>query len=286
MMVAIAGFAILSFAPESLSFTSRGRVPDFHSGILVAGLIASALPVVASLALAGESLKAGSIRVRTPLMAGLLSGLLLLLAIVAGILGAIWSIVTFIEANFDTNVNLDSAFNVNGTSFHDGLRGTVMGAALLGCIAGVHHWGHKIWGRSLDDRLGLFGVLAAAGGGLLWGIGGVVSGFLGQARLPLASSEVKDGVEALNGVSVAGAALMALAALILLANVARTAFGGGSANEPWQGLTLEWATASPPVAGNFAAAPIVTSALPIESGIETLEGTKADTPVEAEGAVV
>ena len=45
--------------------------------------------------------------------------------------------------------------------------------------------------------------------------------------------------------------------------LATTAGGRGSAAEPWTGLTLEWATDSPPPVGNFAKAPVVTSAHPL-----------------------
>jgi heme/copper-type cytochrome/quinol oxidase subunit 1 len=179
VMVALGGLGILSFGVDLLSYSSRGVAPVFDNGVLVVGLIVAALPVLAALALAGESLKTGSFRVRTPLVAGLLGGLVLLLAVVASILGTVWPIVTFIEDVFDTNVTLDSSFDLTATAFHEGIRALVMGAGVLGVIAGVHHWGHKIWGRSLDDRLGLLTTLTAAGGAIVWGIGGVVNGFLG-----------------------------------------------------------------------------------------------------------
>jgi heme/copper-type cytochrome/quinol oxidase subunit 1 len=253
--------------------------------VLVVGLIVAALPVLAALALAGESLKTGSFRVRTPLVAGLLGGLVLLLAVVASILGTVWPIVTFIEDVFDTNVTLDSSFDLTATAFHEGIRALVMGAGVLGVIAGVHHWGHKIWGRSLDDRLGLLTTLTAAGGAIVWGIGGVVNGFLGEPALPIISNDVQDGVEALNGVMAAGAGLLAAAAVLLLLNIARTAFGGGSSNEPWQGVTLEWATASPPIAGNFATAPRVTSATPILDMVSNEVATTVSVDEEASEGV-
>jgi heme/copper-type cytochrome/quinol oxidase subunit 1 len=285
VMVALGGLGILSFGVDLLSYSSRGVAPVFDNGVLVVGLIVAALPVLAALALAGESLKTGSFRVRTPLVAGLLGGLVLLLAVVASILGTVWPIVTFIEDVFDTNVTLDSSFDLTATAFHEGIRALVMGAGVLGVIAGVHHWGHKIWGRSLDDRLGLLTTLTAAGGAIVWGIGGVVNGFLGEPALPIISNDVQDGVEALNGVMAAGAGLLAAAAVLLLLNIARTAFGGGSSNEPWQGVTLEWATASPPIAGNFATAPRVTSATPILDMVSNEVATTVSVDEEASEGV-
>ncbi len=284
VMAALGLLGLTSFGAEFFAFAGRGRGFDFHNGLLVVSLLLAAVPVLASLALAGESLKRGTFKVRTPLVAGLLAGLLLLVGVLVGILGAVWPIVTFIESQLDTNVSLDSAFDVNGTSYHDGLRGLIMGAGVLGAIAGVHHWGHKVWGRSLDDRLGLLTALAAAGGAVAWAVGGVASGFLEQTRLPLSVENAKDGVEAMNGVTVLGTALLAVAALLLALNLARTAFGGGSANEPWQGATLEWATASPPPAANFDAQPIVTSALPLIDGVGAVATTDASDGSEAEAA--
>lgn len=280
VMAAIGLFGIAAFGAEFFAFAGRGRGVDFHNGLLVVSLLMAALPVLAALALAGESLKTGTFKVRTPLVAGLLAGLLLLVGVLVGVLGAVWPIVTFIETQFDTNVSLDSAFNINGTSFHDGLRGLIMGVGVLGAIAGIHHWGHKIWGRSLDDRLGLLTALAAAGGGVAWAVGGVVAGFLEQPRLPMAAESVKGGVEAMNGVTVLGTVLLAASAVLLLLNLARTAFGGGSANEPWQGATLEWATASPPPVANFASQPIVTSALPLIDGVGSTASSDDDAPDE------
>ncbi len=263
-VLGLIGFlGVVAFGADMFTFASSGRQLAFDNGLLVVALIASVLPILATLGLAGDSLRNGRIKVRTPLVAGLLSGVLLLSGAVASVLGVVWPIVGFLNKNFSTDLSLDDSLDLASTSFHEGIRGLVIGAAMLGAIAGVHHWAHKIWGRSLDDRLGLLTALAAVGGGLVWGIGGVVAGFLGQETLPLLGDSIPDGVEAMNGVSTAGLVLLALAALLLLANVAKAAAGSGSANEPWRGVTLEWATASPPAATNFAALPVVRSSTPL-----------------------
>jgi len=56
---------------------------------------------------------------------------------------------------------------------------------------------------------------------------------------------------------------------VLGANLALSFLGrkqAGSSPNVWSGSTLEWATASPPVMGNFPAPPIVTSATPLVDG--------------------
>ncbi len=254
---------VVAYGADMFAFAGRGRPIAFDNGLLVVTLIVAVLPILATLGLVGDSLRTGAIKIRTPLVAGLLSGLLLLAGAAAALLGVIWPIVGFLNKNFDTNLSLDNSLDLAPTTFHEGISGLVIAAAVLGAIAGVHHWAHKIWGRSLDDRLGLLTSLAAAGGGLVWGVGGIVAGFLGETRLPLVGEAIPDGAEALNGVSTAGLALLSLAALLLLANIGKAAAGSGSANEPWQGLTLEWATSSPPAPSNFHGLPVVRSATPL-----------------------
>jgi heme/copper-type cytochrome/quinol oxidase subunit 1 len=254
---------IVSFGAEFFTFSSHGREIAFDNGLLVAILIVAVLPILGSLALAAESVKSGSFRLRTPLLAGLLAGLVLLTAAATSLVAVIWPIVRFIETTFDTSVNLDSSLDLAGTSFHEGIMGMVIGAGILGAIAGAHHWGHKMWGRALDDRLGMASTVAAAAGGIVWGVGQVVAGILGQQRLPMVDPGAPGGVEALNAVSAVGLALLALAVLALLGNLVRAALGRGSSNEPWRGYSLEWSTASPPPPANFAVPPVVRSTNPL-----------------------
>ncbi len=273
-MAAIGLLAIVSFGADYLSFGGRGREIDFSNGIFVAAIVASVLPILATLGLAGESLKNGSFKLRTPMIGGLLSGLLLLLGSAVAVLAVIEPVVGFIEKNFDTSINLDAAWLLNGSAFTEGIRGLVLGSAVVAIIGAVHHWGHKLWGRQLDDRAGGLVVLVAAAGTVLWGFSLVVAGFLSESRF-LASDggEVKDGVELLNLLSGVGLLLLALAGLLLTANILRVASGRGSAVEPWAGTSLEWTTASPPPLGNFASAPVVVSPYPV---LDAAESAAAD----------
>lgn len=276
VLVFVGILGILSFGADVFSFASRGRVQAFDNGLLVGVLIAAVLPVLASIVFASESLKGGRLKICTPLVAGLLSGVLLLAGVGAALLAVVWPIVRFIEVEGDTSVGLNNSFDLAGTSFHEGIWGLVLGAALLGVIAGLHHWGHKIWGRALDDKAGLLATVAAALGAALWGAGNIVAAFVGpQPRLPLADGELDSAVEAFNVVSAVGLALVAVAGVILLLTVARAAANQGPANEPWRGVTLEWATASPPIASNFVGPVSVLSSTPLIEGF-TILGEAAD----------
>lgn len=262
-ILAIIGlFGFLAYGADMLSFAWRGRPVAFDNGLLVVATIACALPVLLTLALAGESMAKGKAKINTPLAAALLSGVMLLAGAATAILGAVDPILSFIEDIGDTTI--DFSFDVAGTSFHWGVRAFVVGAVALGLISGVHHWGHKIWGRSLDDRIGFLSVLATLGGTVAWGASSIAAGFLDQPGLPFADSSGDSTVELMNIISAAGGALVAAGMLLLLLNVAGVVAGRvGSAAEPWTGATLEWATASPPIRENFEQAPVVSSHTPM-----------------------
>ncbi|MEL6985090.1 MAG: hypothetical protein AAFO29_21845, partial [Actinomycetota bacterium] len=115
--------------------------------------------------------------------------------------------------------------------------------------------------------LGFLALLASAGGAVLWAVGEVAAGFDDQPWLP--SRATADFAEGLGALSIAGSAILAAGAIILVANLAISFLGtkpAGSSPAGWTGTTLEWATASPPVAGNFPGPPIVSSPTPLADG--------------------
>ena len=262
ILAVIGLFGFVAYGADMLSFAWRGRPFALDNGVLVVATIACALPVLLTLALAGESMAKGKAKINTPLAAALLSGVMLLAGTATAILGTVDPILSFIEDVGNTSI--DFSLDLAGTSFHWGVRAFVIGAVSLGIISGVHHWGHKIWGRSLDDRLGFLSVLAVLGGTVAWGASSIVAGFLDQPGLPFSDSSGDSTVELVNIISAAGAGLVAGGVALLLLNVLGVVAGRvGSAAEPWTGATLEWATASPPIAQNFAEAPVVVSHTPM-----------------------
>ena len=262
VLVAIALLGFGSYAAEMLSFAWRGRPIAFDNGLLVVATLFCVIPVLAILGIAGSSLRGGSRVINTPIVASLLSGLAILGGAGAAVLGTVDPIITFIEDLSDENI--DGSLGIIGTSFHGGVRALVLGGVILGLIGAVHHFGHKIWGRTLDDRIGLLSALAAFGGTLLWGVTDIVSGFLDQPALPFTTTSPDDGVEVLNIVGTVGIGLLIAGVGLFLLNMAGVLAGRvGTAAEPWRGLTLEWATASPPEPGNFAEPPVVSSPTPL-----------------------
>ncbi|MGH8775479.1 MAG: cbb3-type cytochrome c oxidase subunit I [Jiangellaceae bacterium] len=144
----------------------------------------------------------------------------------------------------------------------------VHGALLAGAIGGLgalHHWSTKLFGVQLKESIGRLAALVLLLGGLALAVPDFVSGLLDQ---PVGSTapDVQDGVEALNGVSLAGGALVLLGVLLVLLNLAASAArrkAGDVPADPWDGHTLEWLTTSPPAPGNFGPVEPVTSAAPL-----------------------
>lgn len=267
IMVAIGLFGLLSFGADVVGLASL-RAVDFNNGFLVVGLAAAILPVLGTLALSGDSIRTGSLVPRVPLVGALLSGLLLLLATATSLLGLIEPVAGWIDDVFDQNL-LENTLVLNGTRFHEAIRALVIGAALVGSIAALHHWSAKIWGRRMAEPVGFLALLAAAGGSVILAIGELAAGIDDQPWLPARAGD--DYSSGLATISLIGAVVLAAGAVILLGNVLMTVVStsgkpAGSSAPPWSGATLEWATASPPPVGNFPAPPIVTSASPLADG--------------------
>jgi cytochrome c oxidase subunit 1 len=272
-VVALLGF--MAYGADMLSFAWRGRPVVFDNGLLVVATIGAVLPILLTLALAGESIAKGRAKINTPFVASLAGGVLLVAGAATALLGVIDPILGFAEDIFDQDI--DFSLDVLGTSFHWGVRGFVIGAVILGVISAVHHWGHKIWGRTLDDRIGFLEVLAVAAGSAAWGVGNLVAGFLDQPGLPVVDPGGDNTVELMNVISTVGIGLVAGGVALLVLNVLGVVAGRvGTAAEPWTGATLEWATASPPIGRNFAEAPVVSSAMPMvdmaEASVEASSG--------------
>ena len=273
-MVAVGLLGLTAFGAPVTSFGRRaGGIEsggiDFNNALLVIALLASVLPILASLALAGESLKVGKPSFSVPLGASLISGLLLLGAAVVALLGAIEPIVGFVVdvnnslADRNDVPDLPDWLTVNGTTFNAGITALVITGALLGCLAGLSHWGHKIWGHRFNAGLGSLALLALAGGGAVWALGEILGGLDDQPALPAIAET--DGLASVGNLlvflGVAGVAGGVGLTLLLVATAGFTKTE--SQSEPWTGTTLEWMTESPPPYGNFASQPSVTSANPL-----------------------
>lgn len=122
-----------------------------------------------------------------------------------------------------------------------------IGIPLLDLATGLVHWAPKLRGRVLGFPAAAAPALLLLAGTLLLGLPGHFMGL-----------EAGDGVVTMG---IVGAAVMVSGLVALLPTVMGPA--GNAPSDPYEGLTLEWATASPPVRHDFDEIPAVRSPYPL-----------------------
>jgi heme/copper-type cytochrome/quinol oxidase subunit 1 len=140
----------------------------------------------------------------------------------------------------------------------------VAGAPTLLAFGALYHWGPKMWGRRLSAALGALAFLCLLGGFAASGMAGYLLGYNGSPMglLPDPTSYQK-GLAALGE---AGGALVVLGVLAVVVDLVMSVAGrrgDESGDDPYQGVTLEWATSSPPAREGFESVPEVRSAVPL-----------------------
>lgn len=140
----------------------------------------------------------------------------------------------------------------------------VAGPSTLLAVGALYHWAPKIWGRALNAALGGLAFLCLFGGLLA---SGLAYYFLGYNGAPLGQMDAISSYQrSLYVVAEVGGVLIVAGALILVVDMVVTAVGRRgvpAGNDPYGGLTLEWATTSPPPRWGFDAVPEVRSEAPL-----------------------
>jgi heme/copper-type cytochrome/quinol oxidase subunit 1 len=139
----------------------------------------------------------------------------------------------------------------------------LFGGALFGLFAGIYYWFPKIFGRRLSERLGKVQWLFTVVG---FNMTFFVMHFLGLKGMTRRVYTYPDypGWGNLNMISSIGAYILAIAILLFVTNVFLSLRRGEPAGDnPWQGWTLEWATASPPPVENFDQVPPIHGRRPL-----------------------
>jgi len=139
----------------------------------------------------------------------------------------------------------------------------LIGGTLFGTFAGIHYWYPKATGRMLSERLARWQFALLLIGFIVTFAPMHVAGILGMPRR-IYTYEADRGWEVWNQVATLGAFIQAPSFAIFAYNVVASARQGEPAGaNPWHAWTLEWATASPPPAYNFADLPVVRSRRPL-----------------------
>lgn len=159
-----------------------------------------------------------------------------------------------------------AAAEVDGSAWTTGHLHTVaFGAPTLLLAGAVYHWAPKLFGRELSAGLGRLAFLGLFGGFFLLGLGSYLAGYDG-APAHVRNFEFSSSSSTYGLLAAVGGVVTLLGALAFVLDVVRAMAGRRTARtdaDPYGGLTLEWATSSPPPPQGFDAVPEVRSAHPL-----------------------
>lgn len=159
-----------------------------------------------------------------------------------------------------------AASGVDGRAWTTGQLHTVaFGAPTLLLAGAVYHWAPKLFGRELSASVGRLAFLGIFGGFFLLGLGSYLLGYDG-APAHVKDFEFSTSATTYSLLAAVGGVLLLLGVLGMLGDVISATLGRHSASgpdDPYEGFTLEWATASPPPPAGFDSVPEVRSAHPL-----------------------
>ena len=150
--------------------------------------------------------------------------------------------VALAQVPFDVHVH-DTYFVV--AHFHY----IVYGGTVFVIFSSIYHWYPKVTGKMLDEKLGrLHFILTFIGFNLCF----APQHWLGLNGMPRRVAEYDPQFTLVNQISSMGALIMAISILPFLWNTIHSAFNGSiSGGNPWNALTPEWLTSSPPPVENW-----------------------------------
>jgi cytochrome c oxidase subunit I+III len=171
--------------------------------------------------------------------------------VIGGLSGVMFAVVPF-----DQQVT-DSYFVV--AHFHY----VLFGGAVFPILAGLHHWYPKMSGRMYSERVGQWSFWLIFGGFNLTFFPMHIAGLLGMPRR-VYTYQPGLGWDGPNLASTIGSYVLAIGIVASILNFFLSRSHGEPAGpNPWDGESLEWATASPPEPYNFRRIPIVRSRNPL-----------------------
>jgi cytochrome c oxidase subunit 1 len=150
----------------------------------------------------------------------------------------------------------------------------MMGGAIISYIGGLHHWWPKIFGRMYPQRLAnVTSFLVFVSFNLTF----LPMFVVGSRGMPRRYYEYIVSYQSLNQIATVGAITLGISLFVTLGYLIYGAFRGEPAGDnPWNGLSLEWTTVSPPIEHNFHDQPTV-SATPYDyDGWEAEENARAE----------
>jgi len=133
----------------------------------------------------------------------------------------------------------------------------LFGGSIFALTSGAYYWWPKMFGRMLSEKIGMvhFWLMFLA-----FNLTFFPMHFVGLHGMPrrVYTYPAGLGFETMNMLETVGAFVLALSQLVFIYNIIKTWRQPRNAPaDPWNGATLEWATASPPQEFNFAVEPEV-----------------------------
>ena len=163
------------------------------------------------------------------------------------------------------------------------LHYVLFGGSVLGIFAAIYHWFPKMTGRKMNEFWGQVHFALTIVGLNMTFLPMHKLGLMGMNRR-IAQYDPK--FTSLNEICTYGSYILAISTLPFLINAIWSwLYGEKAGNNPWEGLTLEWTTTSPPAIENFEQLPVLTTG-PYDYGMskERTETKPVLTP-QAESAV-
>ncbi|MBF2005449.1 MAG: cytochrome c oxidase subunit I [Chlorogloeopsis fritschii C42_A2020_084] len=181
---------------------------------------------------------------------------LLMMFVLGGIGG-----VTLGTAPFDVHVH-DTYYVVG--HFHY----VLFGGSVFGIYAGIYHWFPKITGRMMNETLGrIHFILTFIGTNLTF----LPMHELGLQGMPRRVAMYDPQFTSINEICTIGAYILGLSVIPFTINILWSWIAGKKAGDnPWNAMTLEWTTSSPPLIENWEVLPVVTHG-PYDYGIHSAE---------------
>jgi cytochrome c oxidase subunit 1 len=242
--LAIAAFTLLAWG-EHMFVVGLG---EWFDSVFMLTALVIAVPLAAALCNWLATLWQGSISFETPMLWALGFVAVITIGLLSGLFLAAFPVAWAVS---------DSYFVVAHLHY------TLFGGSLFAVFAGLAYWWPKLFGRTLDERLGKAQFWLVFVGFNVTFFPQHLLGLLGMPRRVYTYSS--GGLwEAYNMVSTIGSFLIALGMLVFAWNVIKTArTGRRAAHDPWQADTLEWHAISPPPEWNFERIPPITSTRPL-----------------------
>ncbi|MCU1455454.1 MAG: putative cytochrome c oxidase subunit [Acidimicrobiales bacterium] len=237
---AIAAYGIFSYG----AFLQTDAAGITREPLFIGLSVLALLPLLVLLLLWADLFRRGTFRLTAPFVYAVSALLTLVVAVLAGAVNG--------AANLVHSAKFGPAVTV-------GITHMVLFAGLIGALGGLHWWATKVVGRPLANGPAMLAPVLMLVGAVVYGVPDVVSGMVGKG------TEKALGIEGLNAVALVGIVIVLLGIGLAFASVlpALRRSADDVPTDPWEGHTLEWATASPPAPGNFDQVPEVTSAEPL-----------------------